>query len=165
MSIFKFLFDVASWLVIGVIAIMALYVLSSNYNIFSGFRSYLVQSGSMEPGIMTGDIIVIHSQNQYVLNDVVTFKDNENRIVTHRIIENLKKSDRQEFATKGDANRSQDFDNITQNRIFGKVVFVVPKLGYLVAFAKSLPGLIILILIPASLFIIDELLKLKNAKQ
>lgn len=162
MSMIKFIFDFITWLVVGVIIIMGLYLVSSNYNIFSGFRSYLVQSGSMEPGIMTGDIIVIHSQSNYVLNDVVTFKDKEGRVVTHRIIEALKKNNGYEYGTKGDANRSQDFDNITIDQIMGKVVFVVPKLGYMVAFAKSPPGIILLIMVPAVLFIVDELFKIKQ---
>ena len=117
----------------------------------------------MEPAIMTGDIIVSHGQNNYALNDVITFKNSDNRIVTHRISEITKKNNGEEFFTKGDANRSQDFDAITYGQIIGKVVFIVPKLGYLVSFSKSLPGIMILVLIPALLFITDELFKMKHA--
>lgn len=141
---------------------MALYVFTSNYQIFGGYRSFLIQSGSMEPAIMTGDIIVSKSQNNYVINDVVAF-NTENRVVTHRLISKEEKGGKEEFSTKGDANRSQDFDTIGQSQIIGKVVFVIPKLGYLVAFSKSLPGFIILILIPTVIFLLDELLKMKNA--
>jgi len=116
----------------------------------------------MEPTIMTGDIIVIHRQSNYVLRDVVTFKDADNRVVTHRIAEINQEDGTTKISTKGDANRSEDFDNITYDRILGKVVFVIPKLGYLVAFSKSLPGLIILIMIPAFMLIGDELFKVKK---
>ena len=112
---------------------------------------------------MTGDIILIRSQGSYQLNDVITFSNAEGRIVTHRIVEQSKKDNSINFSTKGDANRSQDGDLITQSMIIGKVALVIPKLGYLVAFSKSLPGLIILALVPATLFILDELLKMKNA--
>ncbi len=148
---------------IGVLALMGLYIVSSNFDIFGGYKSFLVQSGSMEPAIMTGDIIVIRNQESYLINDVVTFRDDDNRVVTHRLIENKEEDGKAVFATKGDANRSQDFGTIGQNQIMGKVVLVVPKLGYLVAFSKSLPGLIILVMIPAVIFLVDELFKMKNA--
>lgn len=147
----------------SVLTIMGLYMISANFDIFGGYRSFLVQSGSMEPSIMTGDIIIIHSQSIYGINDVVTFHDAENRIVSHRIIESSTKNNNEHFTTKGDANRSQDFDEITQIQIIGKVIFVVPKLGYLVAFSKSPLGLLTLAIIPAIMFAADELLKMKNA--
>lgn len=148
---------------IGLLGIMAMYIISSNSSIFAGYQSYLVQSGSMEPAIMTGDIVIIHKQNEYIKNDVVTFKDKEGRTVTHRIIKIDQTDGNQILSTKGDANRSEDSDTISQEQIVGKVAFVIPKIGYLVAFSKSLPGLIIMVLIPAGLFIADELFKQKNA--
>ena len=163
MKIIKFILEIATWLALATIGVMALYIVTSNFSVFSGYRSYLVQSGSMEPAIMTGDIILIRSQGSYQLNDVITFSNVEGRIVTHRIVEQSKKNNIINFSTKGDANRSQDGDSITQSMIIGKVALVIPKLGYLVAFSKSLPGLIILALVPATLFILDELLKMKNA--
>lgn len=163
MRLFKTLFNIVSWLVVGVFAVMGLYVLSSNFNIFFGYQSFLVQSGSMEPAIMTGDIIVIQKRDPYEQNDVVTFRNEQNRVVTHRLVEKSQTNEKIVFLTKGDANRSQDSDSITPGQIVGKVVFVIPKLGYLMAFSKSLPGLIILILIPTVLFILDELFKIKNA--
>lgn len=163
MKILKFIFEIATWLVLAVIVIMAFYIVTSNFNVFSGYRSYLVQSGSMEPAVMTGDIIIIHSQDNYVKNDVITFHGSDSRVVTHRIIEILQKNGKSYFSTKGDANRSEDEDLITQDQIIGKISLVIPKLGYLVAFSKSLPGLIILAIFPAALFISGELFKLKNA--
>lgn len=162
MKFLKLVLNIISWGAIAVLAAMALYVLTSNYQVFGGYRSFLIQSGSMEPAIMTGDIIVTKSQNSYILNDVTAFHS-ENRIVTHRIIEKKEKEDGIVFSTKGDANRSQDFDTITPPQIIGKVVLVIPKLGYLVAFSKTLPGFLILILIPTALFLLDELFKMKNA--
>jgi len=160
---FKTLFEISSWIMIGLLGIMAMYIISSNSSIFAGYQSYLVQSGSMEPAIMTGDIVIIHKQNEYIKNDVVTFKDKEGRTVTHRIIKIDQTDGNQILSTKGDANRSEDSDTISQEQIVGKVAFVIPKIGYLVAFSKSLPGLIIMVLIPAGLFIADELFKQKNA--
>jgi signal peptidase len=112
---------------------------------------------------MTGDIVVIQSQSEYRKHDVITFHDKENRVVTHRIANMEMKDGAQSITTKGDANRSDDFDTITPDQIIGKVTLTIPKLGFLVAYGKSLPGLIIMVMIPAALFIVDEMFKLHNA--
>lgn len=162
MKVFQVVTSIVTNAVFAVLGLMALYTITSNMTLFSGYRSLLVQSGSMEPTIMTGDIVVIRQAADYVVRDVVTFQDDDGRIVTHRVKNKIDKGSTPSFTTKGDANSSEDPDPINLGQIHGKVVFVIPKLGYMVAFAKSLPGLIILILIPAALFVIDELLKMKN---
>lgn len=163
MSFIKFILALLKWALLAFISLLALYILSSNFNIFGHYRPFLVQSGSMEPAIMTGDVIVIKSQDSYVINEVVTFHNNSGRVVTHRIVA-VEKGAINHYATKGDANRSGDEDSISDEQIIGKVILVIPKLGYLVAFTKSKWGLIMLLLIPATIFIIDELLKIRNAK-
>lgn len=163
MKILKIIFEIISWLGIGFIAVIALYIVTSNLNIFLGYRSFLVQSGSMEPAIMTGDIIVAHDENRYYKNDVVTFINIDKRIVTHRIIDIIQQDGKNLFITKGDANRSEDNDSINNDQIIGKVAMVIPKLGYMVAFSKSLPGLILLVLFPCFLIIINEVFKVINA--
>jgi len=163
MKIIRLFFEFTTWLAFLLIGVMGIFIITSNFSVFSGYRSFMVQSGSMEPAIMTGDIIVIHPQANYMINDVITFIGSDNRTITHRIAEIREASEKRLFSTKGDANRSQDEDLIKQSQITGKVVLVIPKLGYLVAFSKSLPGLIILAIFPAVFFILDEILKAKNA--
>lgn len=138
-------------------------MIAPNFNIFGGYRSYVVQSGSMEPSIMTGDIIVVQDRIIYNVNDVITFTNSAKRIVTHRIL-TVEEGEERRYRTKGDANRSEDEDFITYDQIIGKVVLVVPRLGIFVAHAKSLPGLILLVFVPALVYILDELIKIKNAK-
>ncbi len=162
MKLIKIILDIASWAVLGIVLLMVITTIGSNSNVFGGYRSLLVQSGSMEPTIMTGDIIVIQDHNQYNKNDVVTFKDSD-RIVTHRIIEEEGEEGSEPiFQTKGDANRSADEARIKQNDILGKVIFTIPKLGYMVAFGQSLPGLIVMVIIPATLLVVNELIKTKQ---
>lgn len=119
----------------------------------------------MEPAIMTGDVVVIQNRGTYFINDVITFRTSSgDRIVTHRIIavdrEKVKK-----YSTKGDANRTGDEDAIDDQQIIGKVILVIPKLGYFVAFSKSSRGLIFLLVIPAVVLILDELVKIKKNAQ
>lgn len=151
------------WLLLILITFLAIYFIWTNFNIFGNYYSFVVQSGSMEPAIMTGDIIIVHNKNNYYVNDVVTFVNNE-RIITHRITEIIDENIGILYETKGDANRTGDEDLIVQEQIIGKVVFVLPKLGYFVSISKSKYGLIFLLLIPAFIFIVDELIKLKKKK-
>jgi len=154
-KILKIILEVFSWVFIIFFAGLVILTTASNTNITGGFKSFLVQSGSMEPSIMTGDVVIINQQKQYFNNDVITFKDSQNRIITHRIVD----ISQDKISTKGDANRSSDPETITQNMILGKVIVVLPKLGYLVNFSKTIPGVILLIIIPCFLLIGDEILK------
>lgn len=138
----------------------AFFLLNSKNN-FS-VKWFVVQSGSMEPSIMTGDIIFVASNDNYKIGDVVTFTDAEERTVTHRITEIISFN---VYSTKGDANRAQDFSQVKKTQIIGKVVFVLPKLGNFVNFSKSFYGIVFLVFIPSAFVIFDSLLKLKNGKK
>lgn len=142
------------------LVILAIYSIGANVSLFNGYRSYLVQSGSMEPNIQIGDVVITHKQPVYYVGDAVTFNSSEtNRVVTHRIAE-VKEEPWGQFITKGDANREEDEAQISVNDIIGKVILVIPKLGWLINFSQSVPGLIILILIPAGGLIFDEIIKM-----
>lgn len=155
----KIILEIVSWgLIIG-FAVMMVLTAMSNSSVLGQYRSFLVQSGSMEPSIMTGDIIIVKSSFQYLKNDVVTFEDYQQRRVTHRIVDIQNNNN---ITTKGDANRSSDSENITVKQIIGKVILVIPKLGYLVSFSKSLPGFLFLIVIPGIIIIASESIKIKQ---
>ncbi len=164
MKVIKFIFETMSWLILLFFVVLLVLTIGSNTNLFGEYKSFLIQSGSMEPSIHTGDIILIFRSPQYIKNDVVTFRTSDQRIVTHRIIEKKVENRKELFLTKGDANEAEDDEFIGQENILGKVIFVVPKLGFMVAFAKSVPGLILLILIPTLTLLFDEGFKLFNKK-
>ena len=63
-----------------------------------GIGMLLVGSGSMEPEIGTGDIIIIKKCKEYKIGDIVTYDIEQKYLVTHRIIE----QDGEEITTKGD---------------------------------------------------------------
>lgn len=135
--------------------------LITNISLFGGHKAYLVLSGSMEPAIRVGDLIIIKKEPVYSKGDVITFKSSDERIVTHRIFSIKSESENNNlYVTKGDANRTEDNDVVAFEQIMGKVAFIVPKLGYLADFSRSWPGLIVLILIPASILIGDEILNI-----
>lgn len=120
------------------------------------WRTYIVQSGSMEPSIMTGDLIVLQKQPEYRQNQVITFKNERGRTVTHRIV-SVDPGENAIFRTKGDANQDQDLEEVREEQIIGSVLQVVPKFGYVVKFLKSPWGFILFILAPGIIILYDEM--------
>lgn len=150
-------FNILSTLILILFSILIIVSFISNSNIFSGLKFFVVQSGSMSPTINIGDIILVSPQYRYNQNDVVTFRTENNQIVTHRIVE--VKDDGKIFVTKGDANRSIDQSLVADSSIIGKVTYVIPKLGYLSAFAKTPFGILVFIGIPIFALVFDKLSK------
>jgi len=122
----------------------------------------VVRSGSMEPAIKTGSIVIDKNFNEYNIGDIATFKnkDKPKETTTHRIVDKQCQGGVCKFTTKGDANDGPDSEKITQDRIVGKVMFKITYLGYIASFARSLPGLIIIIIIPATIIIYEEMKKI-----
>ena len=122
---------------------------------FFGYEVKVVQSGSMEPAIKTGGIVVIAPTKNYRVGDVVTYgRDTRGKIpVTHRIIED---AGRGYYVTKGDANQNTDPKTVAERNIIGKVVLSIPYLGYAIQFARTPLGFILLIGFPALVIILDE---------
>jgi signal peptidase len=115
----------------------------------------VVLSESMKPTINMGDLVVTApiDSNGIRVGDIVAFEDGDKKPpVTHRVI-NITESG---FVTKGDANEDPDAQTRSKNSVIGKIVFWIPFAGYLVYFARSFYGFIILIVIPGILLIIIE---------
>lgn len=143
-------------IVIGGLLIFSMIPIEGNFQI------KIVLSGSMEPLIKTGSVVVIKPQDRYEIDDVITFgkDDRENVPTTHRIIETHVVSGVTKFVTKGDANDDKDVREITEREIVGKVLFDIPYLGFILDIAKKPLGFAILIGIPALIIISDEVMKI-----
>lgn len=157
------------WLVFSVIFVTALIVICSSFNIPPGTKVFTVMSGSMSPAIRTGSIVITQTRKEYQKGDVITFKSEAERKIenpqhtnTHRIIKVQKTKDGLKYETKGDANQTSDSNLVANDLILGKVVFNIPLLGFTVSFAKTREGVIILIVIPATIIVYTEIINIKN---
>ena len=92
--------------------------IKENINKIYGYSALIVSSGSMSPELMINDIIIIKECQNYNVNDIVTFTNNEKCLVTHRII----KKEGNNYITKGDNNNSIDQEKINIEKIEGKVI-------------------------------------------
>jgi len=138
------------------------------------YNAYVVLTGSMEPEIMTKDVVVTKKRDAKDLEegDIITFLSSDTRlsniIVTHRIVEKFYDSvtNKYSFRTKGDANNTVDLALAEDYNIIGEVIFKIPKLGYVQEILASKGGLIIIILIPCLAVLSYDIVKLgKNIKK
>ncbi|MFA6394051.1 MAG: signal peptidase I [Patescibacteria group bacterium] len=152
------------YLFIAVIIIIALLLVVSIFSITGNFKVMVVQSGSMEPAIHTGSIVVAKPAAEYKQGDIISFgKASKTKAsVTHRINEIKEVNGVKSYVTKGDANNAPDLGETAQSEIIGKVLFSVPYAGYAVDTAKKPFGFMLIIVIPAVIIIYDELRKVKD---
>ena len=69
------------------------------------------------------------------------------------------------FQTKEDANEYPDQRIVQPSELIGKIVLVIPYLGYLPNFAKSPLGFITLIIVPGILIIFSEMWNIIRIKK
>ncbi len=159
-----------TWILVGALGAFLVAKILPSFISRTNWRLYIVQSGSMEPSVGVGDLIVITPKSVYQKGDVIAFTQPDGRRVTHRIVEVNSREDQQNnqqiilvsYVTKGDANPAPDPDPVTPAQIEGYVDMVFPHLGYLLSFGKTRKGMVILILVPAVLLIADEVINIRS---
>jgi signal peptidase I len=121
----------ASWAVVGVsIGVLCATILPLPF----GGRSLTVMSGSMEPTISTGDVILAWpiSPLDAKVGDVVTYREHggKSRLITHRVRRIRIANGTVRFVTKGDSNTTVERWSMPEDATLGRVAFRLPKLGY-----------------------------------
>ena len=128
-----------------------------------GMRSFTVMSGSMEPTIHVGDVVIDKKISPLAARpgDVVTFSDpsGRKRLITHRIRSMSVRGGTVQVVTKGDANNTVERWTVPASGRIGRVELRVWKLGYPLVYAHSRFGLIGIVALPALLLCLVELRK------
>lgn len=119
----------------------------------SPWKLFIVTSGSMQPVIPVGSLVVTRTASSYQIGDIVTFRS-ATGVVTHRIVAQHGDT----FQTRGDANNSPDATNLANQNIVGKLWFMLPTVGRLIDFIKTPFGYAIFFGLPAMFIMIQELL-------
>ena len=140
-----------AWALLTFILFLDLVLLASTFS--SGTKARIVGSGSMQPTIKTGSIVVTRPQDAYTVGDVVIFDDPRLGPNMHRIIEVNDIEGTTYYTTQGDAFDIPDHLQVPIDRVEGKVEMVFPYLGY-VAFIGSF-----LVMVPIILFVLHFLRK------
>ncbi|GAM15445.1 signal peptidase I SipW [Mesobacillus selenatarsenatis] len=122
-----------------------------------GYQFKTVLSGSMEPTFKTGSLIVVKEVKDAKIlkeNDVITFRQDEKNVVTHRIVEVVKQGDNVFYRTKGDNNEEADVNPVmTQNVVAKYSGITIPFIGYFLNYASTPLGTGLLLIIPGLLLL------------
>lgn len=157
------IFKTLSQLILFCLLIFTVFTfISSKSNIIESIRSMVVMSGSMEPVLPIGSVVYAQKKLGYDKGDIITFKDNSENFVTHRIVDFTYGENGTTYITKGDANNSSDTLRVSSANITGKIVFIIPFIGRLILFLNTLPGLLVFIFLPTLLVIGFELWNIKK---
>ena len=129
---------------------------------------YVVASGSMIPVLEVYDVLIVQGNIPFEdiqLGDIIVFDrpSDHNRVIVHRVITILS-DEPKTIKTKGDANPASipgtDFP-ITEDEYIGKVVYVLPQVGYVTQILKP-PVNYIIIAIVIGIMIFKQMSKQKK---
>jgi signal peptidase I len=153
----------AGVLLIAVYNNVQINILGNSYSSFMGYSLFEVQTGSMEPEIHQGSLVYVKTYKTkddiYDNIDVgtdITYSTNNKIFVTHRVISLSEENGT--LQTQGIIDNAA-IEDISYTQVVGKVVFVIPLLGYVILLLKSWYIWAILILTVVIVFIFKLLLK------
>ena len=128
-----------------------------------------VLSGSMEPAIRTGDVIIVRPLSpgeEPREGDVITFRavtlegSHPQMLITHRVVGAILVNGRPTaYITKGDANEGEDLTPVTREAIVGVYGWRVPYFGYITSFTRTPLGIVLMLVIPGLILIAGEVRK------
>ncbi len=110
-----------------------------------GAKPLVFRSGSMSPAIHTGDLAISRTVEARGLKvgDIVSVVNSEGNRVTHRLVNIARQGNARQLTLKGDANKVADADVYTVKKA-ERVLFDIPKAGYVVNAAASPGGVFVL---------------------
>ena len=113
--------------IVGCIYISAVEHLTGQMTFMLGYKPVYIESGSMEPEIHTGEIVLLKKCDfsEIRTGDIITFKTMQG-YVTHRLVgtdQNALREGRAKYLiTKGDANNIEDPGRLDPNDIEGRII-------------------------------------------
>lgn len=146
-------------LVINVTIIVKSYISPDKVPDFMGYKPFIVLSGSMEPTILAGDLIItkVTVPEQIAKDDIIAFRADKNVVVTHRVTEVRTTEDVLTFLTKGDANTGADAKAVTVADLEGIYLWRAAGLGNFAMFLQTPIGMLLFVITPLCLFIVYDI--------
>jgi signal peptidase len=130
--------SVLSWIITSLLSIGIIWF---SVGVFPIYPS-VIATGSMEPMIKPGDVILVkkitdmEGIDRLKVGDVMQFRSGS-ILITHRIIEILEEESIKSYRTKGDNNSVADSELVKPEDIKGTIINVVPKIGWPTLLIKS----------------------------
>ena len=151
-------------LVINLTLIIKSYTNTEEVPTLGGYCPLIVLTGSMEPEISSGDMIICHTiePSEVKTGDVISFFDPEGNglsVVTHRVVEIVQENGSLSFRTKGDANNVEDKTPVPAENLVGIYQTRIRGAGNLAMFMQSTPGFVVCVGLPLLCMVIYDLLR------
>jgi signal peptidase len=146
-------------LVINVTLIVRSYIHPDKVPDFMGYKPFIVLSGSMEPTIMAGDLIItkIVEPEEIAQGDLISFRVDKNTVVTHRVTD-VQTANGLAFLTKGDANTGADAQAVYAEDLEGIYLTRFAGLGRFALFLQTPLGMLLFVITPLCLFIVYDIM-------
>ena len=116
---------------------------------------FVVLSGSMEPALSPGDVVIVDASVPVEVGDVITYRTGADTVpTTHRVVGVQDGG----YETKGDANENADTGLVAPEGVIGGVVLTIPVVGHVILWANTPVGYVTLVVAPLVLLGVTELL-------
>lgn len=173
----KFIANIISWTVLTILVVVAAFLLyyfivnkiyaNKGEKFAPAIGLYTIVSPSMEPNLKVYDVIVdkkVDKPSDIKVGDIITFIStstiSKGLTITHRVVALVETENGIEYKTQGDNNLSPDSTTVQFKNVLGKVMIKIPQLGRIQQFLSTSSGWLIVVVIPALLIIISDVLKI-----
>lgn len=140
---------------IVLIAAVSPFVVFAVPQVIGADEGFVVLSGSMEPALSPGDVVIVDASGPVGVGDVITYgRPGDSVPTTHRVVGVVDGR----YETKGDANENADAGTVAPEAVIGRVVLTIPVVGHVILWANTPVGYLTLVISPLVLLGASELL-------
>ena len=139
-------------LLLNLFVIVQRVALKEELPLILNYGNAVIITGSMEPVIAAGDVVIIHKQDNYHVDDIVIYKSRSH--IAHRIVEKTLNG----YITQGDANNAPDSE-INKSQVVGKVIAIIPKAGHVILFLQNPTALLLLFFVLVAIIEVPQVFK------
>lgn len=170
---------ISNWLfIVGIIILLPILIVNVSIMIQAkqnedvipsvfGYKPFIVLSGSMETKIHVGDLIITKEikPNKLKVDDVIAFRDADDTVTTHRIIDIIDSEGVTYFITKGDNNNTQDTNLVEFEDVEGIYIGRIPGLGSMMDTLSKPTTIVIIVLGITVIFVLSFSISYKKERE
>ena len=155
MKIAKNVLKSIGYLFVGMLVALCVYtfvmtdILKKDYANIFGYTYFVVATGSMSGTIEVNDVVIVKLQDDVKVNDIITYKGDDNEFITHRVVKKIGN----QIITQGDVNNTED-DPITKSDVVGTVKLVISP-----SFVLKLIAVLLIVFILLAFLNFDKIFK------
>ena len=127
--------SLAGWVVTTIIAVVIIWFAVGLFPV----QPTTVISGSMRPSLDVGDVVIVGKVPVDTIEpgDIIQFREAEGIATVHRVVKIQEIEGNMVFITQGDDNREPDPNPVLAANVVGKVIFNIPKVGWVAIAVKE----------------------------